>query len=226
MGASPVELQLPTGEQSPAEQKAFFDAHGFAVVRGCLSQTEVEECAAAVKELHERAAAGEPGSFQFEPFAKDRLTEDNLPVLRKIERTDVLSPVFHQLARHPKIVATWQNVIGDENLLLFRSTLMLKPAHHGSAHALHQDAAVSLNSHSALAPMGIADEVRIYAAVRAQYWPLRPAGSAVAVSVALRDADSSNGWCVALLPFLPSSLLRPPGPCGWTALEMIGPVPL
>ena len=153
MGASAAELQLPTGEQSAAEQKAFFDAHGFAVVRGCLSQPEVEECAAAVKELHERAAAGEPGSFQFEPFAKDRLTDDNLPVLRKIERTDVLSPVFHRLARHPKIVATWQNVIGDENLLLFRSTLMLKPAHHGSAHALHQDAAVRPKSHRCLGPM-------------------------------------------------------------------------
>ena len=63
-------------------------------------------------------------------------------MLRKIERTDDLSPVFHRLARHPKIVSTWQNVIGDEDLLLFRSTLMLKPAHHGSAHALHQDAAV------------------------------------------------------------------------------------
>lgn len=134
--------KLPTAQQSPAEQKAFFDQHGFAIVRGCLSQGELEDCAAAVRELHERAAAGQPGQFQFEPFAKDFLTEDHLPVLRKIERTDDLSPVFHRLARHPKIVATWQNVIGDENLLLFRSTLMLKPAHHGSAHALHQDAAV------------------------------------------------------------------------------------
>jgi ectoine hydroxylase-related dioxygenase (phytanoyl-CoA dioxygenase family) len=135
-------LLLPADDQSAVEQKEFFDTHGFVVVRGCLSAAEVEECAAAVTELHERAAAGESGSFQYEPFARGALTEDRLPVLRKIERTDDLSPVFHRLARHPKIVATWQNVIGDENLLLFRSTLMLKPAHHGSAHALHQDAAV------------------------------------------------------------------------------------
>jgi ectoine hydroxylase-related dioxygenase (phytanoyl-CoA dioxygenase family) len=165
-------MMTETPPETAAEQKAFFDERGFAVVRGCLSPSEVEECAAAVRELHERAANGEPGSFQFEPFAKDRVTADDLPVLRKIEGTGDLSPVFHRLAEHPNIIRTWQNVIGDDDLLLFRSTLMLKPAQHGSAHALHQDAA---------------------------YWPLRPAGAAVAVSVALCDADSSNG-CFRVIP--------------------------
>ena len=124
-------------------------------MRGLLSPDEIAECAQAIHELHEMAARGEPGSFQREPFADGAVTADNLPVLRKIEQTGELHPAFYRLAEHPGVIETWQNVIGDEDLLLFRSTLMLKPANHGSAHALHQDSA---------------------------YWPLRPAGAAVAVS--------------------------------------------
>ena len=122
------------------EAKEFFDENGYMVVRGCLSAREVSECAVAVRELHERAARGEPGSFGFETLARDQLTVDGLPILRKIEQTGELSPVFHRLAEHPTLIRAWQNAIGDDNLLLFRSTLMLKPAEHGSAHALHQGA--------------------------------------------------------------------------------------
>jgi len=122
------------------EAKEFFDENGYMIVRGCLSPLEVSECAVTIRELHERAARGEPGSFGFETLARDQLTADGLPILRKIEQTGELSPVFHRLAEHPTLIRAWQNAIGDDNLLLFRSTLMLKPAEHGSAHALHQGA--------------------------------------------------------------------------------------
>jgi len=36
------------------------------------------------------------------------------------------------------------------------------------------------------------------------YWPLRPAGAAVAVSIALQDADESNG-CFRIIPRFASS---------------------
>ena len=156
-------------------QKAFFEEHGFVVV-DLLSPEELSACQAEVRRLHV-VAAGEqestsPSSFQREPFAEGQLDVEGLPVLRKVEGTGELSVVFYGLAQHPKVVETWQNLIGDRDLLLFRSTLMLKPAHHGSAHALHQDSA---------------------------YWPLRPAGSAIAVSIALTDADASNG-CFRVIP--------------------------
>ena len=54
------------------------------------------------------------------------------------------------LAEHPALLRHWQTFIGDEDLLLFRSTLMLKPAHHGSAHALHQVSDSSLGAHARL----------------------------------------------------------------------------
>ena len=60
------------------------------------------------------------------------------------------------------------------DLLLFRSTLMLKPARHGSRHALHQDVA---------------------------YWPLEPP-TLVTVSIALSASDSENG-CIQVIPGQP-----------------------
>ena len=56
-------------------------------------------------------------------------------------------------------------------MLLFRSTLMLKPAHYGSAHAFHQDSA---------------------------YWPMDPP-SLITVSIALEDATPENG-CIKVIP--------------------------
>ena len=137
-------------DSDTAAMKAFFDEHGYYVARGALSAAEVRECAAAIHELHERAAAGEqPEDFQWEPFLADgALTADALPVLRKIEKTGDLSATFHRLAEHPALLRHWQTFIGDEDLLLFRSTLMLKPAHHGSAHALHQVSDRSLGAHA------------------------------------------------------------------------------
>ena len=57
-------------DSDTAAMKAFFDEHGYYVARGALSAAEVRECAAAIHELHERAAAGEqPEDFQWEPTA-------------------------------------------------------------------------------------------------------------------------------------------------------------
>ena len=174
------------------EAKEFFDENGYMIVRGCLSPLEVSECAVTIRELHERAARGEPGSFGFETLARDQLTADGLPILRKIEQTGELSPVFHRLAEHPTLITAWQNAIGDDNLLLFRSTLMLKPAEHGSAHALHQGACNLLLLRGFIESLTF---VLVLSQTDSAYWPLRPAGAAVAVSIALQDADESNGCC-------------------------------
>ena len=125
--------------------KKFFDTFGYLVVEDALSTEEVRQCQEEVSRLHQQAAGeADPlsgSSFQWEPFAGGKLSADNLPILRKVEGTGDLSPLFRGLPQHPKILRTWQNLIGDDDLLLFRSTLMLKPAQHGSAHALHQDSA-------------------------------------------------------------------------------------
>jgi ectoine hydroxylase-related dioxygenase (phytanoyl-CoA dioxygenase family) len=159
----------------PDEQGAFFAAQGYLVIEDLLAADEVAACQREIDQLHRLAAdleaSGDPKirHFQREPFSREQ-THNGLPILRKIENTRALSECFAQLAAHPRLVATVQNLLG-EDLLLFRSTLMLKPAFHGSAHTLHQDSA---------------------------YWPMDPP-DLVTISVALDDATPDNG-CIKVIP--------------------------
>lgn len=157
------------------QQRDFFADQGYLVVAEMLSKEEIADSQQEIHHLHQLAADLDAhqdpqlSHFQREPFAKDR-DRSGLPVLRKIENTRNFSELFARLAAHPRLVATVQNLLGND-LLLFRSTLMLKPACHGSAHALHQDSA---------------------------YWPMEPP-ALVTVSIALDDATSQNG-CIKVIP--------------------------
>lgn len=159
----------------PHEQQAFFQQQGYLIVPDLLSRGEVAECQREVQRLHQLAADLEASQdplsnhFQREPFSQAP-NHNGLPVLRKIENTRALSPCFTELAAHPRLVAIVQSLLGAD-LLLFRSTLMLKPAFHGSAHALHQDSA---------------------------YWPMEPP-ALVTASIALDDATPDNG-CIKVIP--------------------------
>lgn len=154
---------------------ASFEENGYYILEDFMSQEEIDTCEAEITRLHELGAElkakDDPVAkqFQLEPYAKAE-EQDGLPVLRKIEQTSDLSDVFKSLSEHPKLIETVRDLLGDD-LLLFRSTLMLKPAHHGSAHAFHQDSA---------------------------YWPMDPP-SLVTVSIALTDSTSENG-CIQVIP--------------------------
>ena len=156
---------------------------GYLILENVLDADELESCRAEVRRLHELylelEEVGDPAarSFQIEPFSDERV-RDGLPVLRKIENTDAFSKTFSDLAAHPKLVAVVKEILGSD-LLLFRSTLMLKPAFHGSVHGLHQDSA---------------------------YWPIDPPRS-VTLSIALTDATRENG-CFRVLPGSHKSGLR------------------
>ncbi len=164
------------------KQKIFFGEEGYLVVENLLSPEELAECQAEILRLHKLAAEleakDETGHFQREPYAKNasqalasrRVEDDRLPVLRKAENTREYSEVFHRLSVHPKLIQVVQNLIGPD-LLLFRSTLMFKPAFHGSSHGIHQDSA---------------------------YWPMEPP-TLVTVSIALNDATPENG-CFQVIP--------------------------
>ena len=158
------------------QQKLFFEEEGYLIIEDLLSSQEIKKCQNEIERLHLQCKdfldKNDPrkNHFQMEPFRKEENCDEELPVLRKIERTRDLSEVFDQLAKHPNLVKAVQNLIG-ENLLLFRSTLMLKPAFHGSAHGLHQDSA---------------------------YWPMEPP-KLVTVSIAINDATTENG-CFKIIP--------------------------
>lgn len=164
------------------EQKTFFEEEGYLVVENLLSPEELVECQAEILRLHKLAAEleakGENGHFQREPYAKNEsqeiashsVADDSLPVLRKAENTRQYSEIFRRLSVQPKLIQVVQNLLGRD-LLLFRSTLMFKPAFHGSAHGIHQDSA---------------------------YWPMEPP-KLVTVSIALNDATPENG-CFKVIP--------------------------
>jgi len=158
------------------QQKLFFEEEGYLIIEDLLSSQEIEKCQHEIERLHlqykDFLDTNDPrkNHFQMEPFREENNFDDELPVLRKIEGTRDLSEIFDQLAKHPSLVTAVQNLIG-ENLLLFRSTLMLKPAFHGSAHGLHQDSA---------------------------YWPMEPP-RLVTVSIAINDATTKNG-CLKIIP--------------------------
>lgn len=158
------------------QQKAFFEEEGYLIVENLLSLTEVDECLLEIERLHHLAAELEAKNdaashyFQREPYSKGASRQDGLPVLRKIENTRRFSKIFHNLSAHPKLVAVLQDLLGAD-LLLFRSTLMLKPAFYGSAHGLHQDSA---------------------------YWPMKPP-ALITVSIALNDTMPENG-CFQIIP--------------------------
>lgn len=156
---------------------------GYLIVENVLDADELQSCRREVRRLHELYLeldkAGDPAArnFQIEPFSEQQVRE-GLPVLRKIESTDKFSKTFADLATHPNFVAVLKEILGPD-LLLFRSTLMLKPAFHGSVHGLHQDSA---------------------------YWPIDPPTS-VTLSIALTDATTENG-CFRVLPGSHKSGLR------------------
>lgn len=168
---------MTTANTVSPQQRAFFEDQGYLVVENLLSPAELEECRQEIRRLHKVAADLEKTGdteaslhFQREPFAAGVNTVDGYPVLRKIEETYRFSPVFERLAAHPKLVPVVQGLL-DKDLLLFRSTLMLKPAHHGSIHALHQDSS---------------------------YWPMHPP-KLMTVSIALTDSTPENG-CFQVIP--------------------------
>lgn len=157
------------------DQNRFFEEEGYLVIKDLLTGDELGECQAEIERLHQVAAEfeanGNPAMkyFQREPYAKDA-TYNGLPVLRKIEETRDFSETFRNLAAHPRLLEVLHQLIGPD-LLLFRSTLMLKPAYHGSAHGLHQDSF---------------------------YWPMEPP-TLVTVSIALTDSTPENG-CFKVIP--------------------------
>ena len=121
----------------PPAEKASFERNGYLVVDDFLSEPELAAHCDEIERLHVLAARLKATGddrvrfFQWEPFSRVD-EDDDRPVLRKIEQTRLFSDAFKRLAAHPTMVKTVQKLIG-EDLLLFRSTLMLKPAHHGSA---------------------------------------------------------------------------------------------
>ncbi len=146
------------------EESTTFDTQGFLVVRGSLSQAEVE---AARETLREMTFAEDPecGSIAFEGRIQERLAltipseatpsksqfslgtaGESMPPLPKEERAQYVRkfmdftaghPALHALAFHPHIVSLVEQLM-DETPLLYQEMAMIKPP-QGREKPWHQD---------------------------------------------------------------------------------------
>ena len=159
---------------STHSKKDLFDKNGFFVEKNLFNENEIIKWRREINRLHEAAdilrksRTFEDSDFQIEPFLEKSKVKS--PILRKIENTQNHSKLFFQLARHESLVSIIKDLLGPD-LLLFRSTLMLKPALHGSEHAFHQDGS---------------------------YWPMDPP-NLVTVSIAIDESTVENG-CIKVIP--------------------------
>src|SRR5439155_11205955 len=60
--------------------------------------------------------------------------------IRKVDGLIENDPGFNALARDPRLIGVLSELIGPD-IKLFRNSLMMKPARHGSAKPYHQDSA-------------------------------------------------------------------------------------
>ena len=110
-----------------------FQEQGYLVIPEVLGEAEVDAAQREIERLHELAAGegsppgeqsephpkgerSEPHSkseatFQFEPHTDVR-AERGRPVLRKVERTDLVSDLFAGMARNSRVVAVVSEILG------------------------------------------------------------------------------------------------------------------
>ncbi len=145
---------------------------GFIAVHDVLTPDEV----AALRRRTEAILLGEvpfPQEYiQVEPAleGEDPQGEARLTSMRKMWNLTRYDPVFKEYARHPKIVAIVQDLIGPD-VKLFADQMLLKPPRHGSAKPYHQDS---------------------------PYWSIEPMELATCW-MALDDSTRENG-CMRFLP--------------------------
>lgn len=118
--------------ESLDEAARSFEQCGFLVMERLLSEDEVSPVSAeidsiiagSVNYIPERDLIYEPGSSP--------------PRLRNAFRVHLYNPFFMGIARHPKIIAIVERILGRP-LRLYGSQLFAKPAEVGSVVPLHQD---------------------------------------------------------------------------------------
>jgi phytanoyl-CoA hydroxylase len=155
-----------------AAQREQYEQNGFLVVETLLEPAEVQRLLARLDRVI--ADGGRPAAIrvQVEPglAGSPEAQGARADSIRKVEGLAEHDPVFHSLARDPRLLRVFRDLLGPD-LKLFRDALMMKPARHGSAKPYHQDSA---------------------------YWAIEPPALA-SCWLALDPATTENG-CMRVLP--------------------------
>src|ERR687885_1261092 len=163
-----------TGEptiEDRATQKARFDRDGFITIPNLLSP---EQLAALRARIDQALSGAEPqfGDFdiQWEPAVKDDPTVPREQRIRVMFHLCHRDHFFWEHATRPEILDVIENLLGPD-IKLYTDQLFVKPPHHGSDVAYHQDSA---------------------------YWPIDPP-ALITCWVAIDEATVENG-CVHVIP--------------------------
>jgi ectoine hydroxylase-related dioxygenase (phytanoyl-CoA dioxygenase family) len=153
-------------------RKALFERDGFVAVPNLLTPEEVAE----LKRRTDQIILGEvpfPKQYiQVEPAIQrgEVTVASPIDAVRKIWELTVHDELFAAYARHPKILAVVEELIGPD-IKLYADQMFLKPPLHGSVKPYHQDS---------------------------PYWPIDPPALATCW-LAMDDATIENG-CMRFLP--------------------------
>jgi ectoine hydroxylase-related dioxygenase (phytanoyl-CoA dioxygenase family) len=149
-----------------------YDREGFLVFEELITPAEAAQLLDRLDAIL-RDERRPPGVvLQVEP-ALQRAGETDVPFVDSIRKVDGLAehePLYAALARDPRLIGILSDLLGPD-IKLFRNSLMMKPAHHGSAKPYHQDSA---------------------------YWSIDPP-SLASCWLALDEATAENG-CMRVLP--------------------------
>jgi phytanoyl-CoA hydroxylase len=112
-----------------------FDEQGYCVVEGVLDPDEV----AALRRLTERVVDRATGlTAEDAVFDLEDSHTPAAPRVRRIKKPHAVDPLYAAMARHPRIVALLQRVIGA-NVRLHHSKVNMKAPRYGAPLEWHQD---------------------------------------------------------------------------------------
>ena len=125
-------------------QKSQYERDGFLLVEDLLTETEIEPLRMRTEEIGSGRLTHIPREWRREEPAIQAELEggpSGLDRLRKLEFLAWYDDLYLGLAKHPKILAVVQALLGTQDLKLLADEMFMKPPVHGSAKEYHQDAA-------------------------------------------------------------------------------------
>ena len=124
-------------------QKMQYDQDGFLLVEELLTEAEIELLRLRAEAIGDGKLTHVPQEWLREEPAISGEQEggpSGLDRLRKLEFLAWYDDVYLALAKHPKIVAVVESLLGTRDLKLLADEMFMKPPVHGSAKEYHQDA--------------------------------------------------------------------------------------
>jgi phytanoyl-CoA hydroxylase len=128
-----------------AEDVEFFSANGYVAANGLLTGEDIESCKSALSDLIRRKNTWDDRVWsQEEPYfaqgGEDSRADDPELRIRKLAYFVQIEPRLDTIARHPRLLAAVEQLIGA-GARMIQDMALLKPPFRGSEKPWHQDTA-------------------------------------------------------------------------------------